>query len=117
MLWSLRFPLEDPHDESLVIEHPYFEAEEPLSWDTEESYLGSALLEHTRTYEWNHGLGEILGAVLAQGLAIELYEEHRFLEWQGLHHMVEGSDGLWRLPEHQRDRVPLMYSLRAKKPS
>jgi len=117
VLWSLRFPIEDPHDESLVVEYPYFEVEEPLAWDEEESYLGSAKVANTRTYEWNHGIGEIMTALLDQGLEIELFEEHRFLEWKGLHHMVEGDDGLWRLPEHQGELVPLMYSLRARKKS
>lgn len=116
LLWSLRFPDEDPQDEALVIEHPYFETADPLAWDTGESYLGSAAIRNTRTYEWNHGLGEIMGALLAQDLDIDLFEEHRFLEWQGLHHMIEGEQGRWHLPQHQRDLVPLMYSLRARKP-
>lgn len=115
ILWSLRFALEDPHDETLVIQYPYFEVEEPIAWDTAESYLGSATVENTRTYEWNHGIAEIMGALTSQGLTIDLFEEHRFLEWKGQHHMVQGDDGLWRLPEHQRDLVPLMYSLRATK--
>jgi len=117
VLWSLRFPIEDPDDESLVVEYPYFEVEDPLVWDEEESYLGSAKLTNTRTYEWNHGIGEILTALLNQGLEIELFEEHRSLLWKGLHHMVEDDDGWWRLPEHQRQLAPLMYSLRARKKS
>ena len=117
VLWSLRFPIEDPQDESLVVEYPYFETEEPLVWDEEESYLGSAKLANTRTYEWNHGIGEIMTSLLDQGLEIDLFEEHRSLLWKGLHHMVEGDDGMWRLPEHQADLAPLMYSLRARKKS
>jgi SAM-dependent methyltransferase len=116
VLWSLRFPSEDPHDEALVIEYPYFEVPEPSAWDEEESYLGSATIENTRTYEWNHGIGEVMTALLDQGLVIDLFEEHRFLYWKGLHHMVEVEHERWMLPEHQRDRVPLMYSLRARKP-
>lgn len=116
MLWSLRFPIEDPHDETLVVEYPYFQVAEPLAWDEDESYLGSGRITNTRTYEWNHGIGEIMTALLDQGLVIDLFEEHRHLHWQGLHHMVETPDGVWVLPEHQRDRVPLMYSLRATKP-
>jgi len=114
--WTLRFPIEDPHDETLIIQHPYFEVAEPVAWDEGESYLGSASIANTRTYEWNHGIAEIMSALTSQGLAIDLFEEHRFLEWQGEHHMIEGEDGRWRLPEHQRNRMPLMYSLRARKP-
>jgi len=116
-LWSLRFPIDNPQDETLVVEYPYFEVADPLVWDEEVSYLGTAKITNTRTYEWNHGIGEILTALLGQGLEIELFEEHRFLEWKGLHHMVEDDDGRWRLPEHQRQLSPLMYSLRAKKKS
>jgi SAM-dependent methyltransferase len=115
-LWSLRFPIDDPHDETLVIEEPYFERAEPVAWDEDATYLGSGSIEHTRTYVWNHGIGEIMTALWSQGLVIDLFEEHRFLDWQGQHHMVELEDGRWVLPDHQRDLVPLMYSLRAKKP-
>jgi len=115
-LWSLSFPIEDPHNEALIIEYPYFEVADPVGWDTDDSYLGSASLTNTQTYEWNHGIAEIMQALTGPGLQIDLYEEHRFLEWQGLHHMSQGADGLWRLPEHQRDLVPLMYSLRARRP-
>lgn len=117
ILWSLRFPIEDPHDDTLILEYPYFEVAEPVAWDTDESYSGSATLEHTRTYEWNHGIGEIMTALLRRGLVIDLFEEHRFLDWQGQHHMVERDDGRWVLPDHQRDLVPLMYSLRARAPA
>jgi SAM-dependent methyltransferase len=82
-MWSLRFPIEDPQDETLVIEYPYFEVSAPVSWDCDDSYSGSSSVTNTRTYEWNHGIGEIMGALTAQGLIIDLYEEHRFLEWAG----------------------------------
>ena len=115
MAWSLRFPIDDPHDDTLIIEHPYFEVADPVGVDIDFGDVGSAVIENTRIYEWNHGISEIMAALTAQGLTIDLYEEHRFLEWQAQHHMVEGDDGRWRLPDHQRDLVPLMYSLRARK--
>ena len=115
LAWSLRFPIEDPHDEALVIEYPYFEVSDPIAWDLDFGDVGSAVIANRRVYEWNHGIGEIMGALTSQGLMIDLFEEHRFLEWQGQHHMVQGDDGRWRLPEDQRDLVPLMYSLRARK--
>jgi SAM-dependent methyltransferase len=117
MMRALRFPIEDPHDETLIVEYPYFEVEQPEAWDEAESYLGSATITNTRTYEWNHGIGEIQTALLNAGLVIDLFEEHRFGEWKAIHHMSEGADRRWRLPEHQRDRVPVMFSLRASKPA
>ena len=115
LAWSLRFATEDPHDATLVIEYPYFEMAEPVSWNLSFGDVGSTVIENPRVYEWNHGTGEIMGALAAQGLKIDLCEENRFLEWQGLHHMVQGVDGRWGLPDDQRDLVRLMYSLRAYK--
>ena len=113
--WSLRFPIEDPLDETLVIEYPYFEVDDPVSSNLDCGDVGTAVIENTRVYEWNHGIGEVMGALTSQGLVIDLYEEHQFLEWQGQHHMVQGDDGRWRLPDHQRNLLPLMYSLGARK--
>lgn len=112
VLWSLDWR-ED--DDLLVIRFPYFETAHPVPWDDESTYSGSGTVEHTRTYEWNHGIGEVLAAVTDAGLRVESFEEHRELEWQGTSHMVLGDDGLYRMPEGQRDLVPLMYSLRAVK--
>jgi hypothetical protein len=53
--------------------------------------------------------------LLAAGLQITGLQEHRELEWEGLPQMRPGADGRWRLPEEQRDLVPLMYSLWARK--
>ena len=88
-----------------------------MPWDDDTTYLGSGTVAHTRTYEWNHGLAEVMGSLTSRGLQIDLFLEHRQLEWQGHPSMTEGEDGLWRLPEALLDRVPLMYSLRARKPA
>lgn len=108
MLWTLDWREEDT---DLVVRFPYFEATEPVRWDDEATYAGTGKVEHTRTYEWNHGIGEIVTAVLDAGLRVEALREHRSLEWQGLPHMVLGGDGRWRLPPVQRDLVPLMFTL------
>jgi hypothetical protein len=100
----------------LVVGHPYFETPEPIVEDADRSYAGEGTIEHSRTYEWNHGLAEIVSALLDVGLRITALKEHREVEWQGLPSMVVGDDGRWRLPDRQRDLVPLMYTLVAEKP-
>lgn len=103
-------------DELLVLTYPYFETAEPQRWETPTSYTGDAdVVSQPVTYEWNHGLGDVLGGVLATGLVIEAFEEHRFLDWRFFPWMVEGDDGRYRLP-HGQERVPLQYSLRARRP-
>ncbi|MBW2256613.1 MAG: class I SAM-dependent methyltransferase [Deltaproteobacteria bacterium] len=115
MLWGLEWR-EDGGD-ALVVRFPYFETVDPVSWDEDSTYAGDGKVAHTRTYEWNHGIAEIITALMDAGLTLTALREHRSLEWQGQPHMERGDDGLWRLPEHQRDLVPLMYSLTAVAPS
>ena len=71
---------------------------------------------HTRSHSWNHGLGEIVGALLADGLTVTELTEHRSLPWEALPgKMTLGTDGEWRLGEHQ-ERLPLSYTLQAAAP-
>ena len=103
-------------DTDLVLKFPYFEVDEPLEWVEDTTYAGEGVLAHPRQYEWNHGIGEIVTAVLDAGLEIRALREHRSLEWQGLPHMVLADDGRWRLPPDQADLVPLMFTFVATKP-
>jgi SAM-dependent methyltransferase len=107
--WALEW---DRDDDLLVVSERYFEHPDPFTWDEDSTYLGTGTLAHTTTHEWNHGLGEIITAILAAGFRIDRFEEHRFLDWEGPGRMTE-EHGKWVLSEHQRDRVPLMYSLMA----
>ena len=100
---------------SLVVEAPYFERPEPTRWDDGTTYTeGRPRLENVTCFEWAHGLGEIVQAILDAGLSLELLHEHRDAEFQPLESMQRGEDGLWRLPEPWRDRLPLTFTLRAR---
>jgi SAM-dependent methyltransferase len=116
MLWALDH---DRTDDQLVVATPYFETVDPLRWDDPGTYTDNSAdvpLDHTTTYEWNHGIGEILTAVLEAGLVIEQFREHRELEWQAWGVFEPAGDtGRYVLPAHLRDRVPLMYTLVARK--
>jgi SAM-dependent methyltransferase len=114
-------------DQALVVTYPYFETPKPNEWVGAESYVDGPPLTNQRTFEWTHGLGEVVTAMIDAGLRIEFVHEHRAMAWQGLPWM-EGEESVpegsrhrrrehWRLPEHQRDLVPLMYSVRATKPA
>ena len=111
VLWSLDW--KEDGGETLEVRFPYFEVPTPVQWDDGTTYAGDGKVEHTRTYEWNHGIAEIVTALMDAGLTLVALREHRTLEWQGLPHMERGPDGLWRLPQPQRDLVPLMFSLEA----
>ena len=68
--------------------------------------------EH-QEHGWDHGLGEIVTALIDAGLRIDRLEEQPFLEWP-VDFLVEeepGSDR-WVLPEGPGE-LPLMFSLLA----
>jgi SAM-dependent methyltransferase len=109
ILWSLDY---ERDDDLLVLTHPYFQTEDPITWDEPDSYLGTGTIRHTTSHEWNHGMGEIITALINAGFRIDLVEEHRFLEWVALPHMIEENER-YRLPDRQADLAPLMYSIRA----
>jgi SAM-dependent methyltransferase len=99
-------------DELLVVRYPYFHSPEPLRFDNEWSYTGSARLTNTTNFEWQHPLSEIFGALLETGLTIEAFGEHDTLQWKFLNGMVPEGEN-WVLPEG-RERVPMTFSLAAR---
>jgi SAM-dependent methyltransferase len=111
VLWSLE---DERDDRQLVISRPYFEVAQPTRWEAEAGWDKNAPPDATH-YEWNHGLGEIVGALIEAGLVIEALREHQTCLWQALPFMTEGEDGWWRLPDRP-ECLPLMYSIRARKP-
>lgn len=112
------FSLADPRPDGLVvIEHPYFEQPEPSVWDEPGTYVETdAEFDHTVTHEWNHGMGEIVTALLDAGLTITALEDHDSVPWNALEgYMDLLPDGEYRLTDRP-ERLPLSYTLQAVKP-
>ena len=113
MLWSLH---DERADELLVVEYPYFETEEPLDVDDEGTYVETdTAFVHNTTHTWNHGLGEIITALLDVGMSITAFDEHRSVPWEALPgNMICDERGEWRMTSRP-ERVPLTYTLQARK--
>lgn len=110
------FSLNEDRQDALVIEHPYFEQETPQVWEDDSSYVETdARLTATITHEWNHGMGEIISALLSNGMQITGLVEHDSIPWEALPGQMScGEDGEWRL-DRDRWRMPLSYTLQASK--
>lgn len=110
------FSLNEDRQDALVIEHPYFEQETPQVWEDDSSYVETdARLTATITHEWNHGMGEIVSALLSHGMQITGLMEHDSIPWEALPGQMScGKDGEWRL-DRDRWRMPLSYTLQASK--
>lgn len=118
-----RFYMHDDHplaqamagDDTSVV-RSYFEEAEPEAGDSAVSYTdGGAAVRHTRTYEWNHGIGEIVSALTRHGLGLRWLAEHDWTVWPRFPWLVADGGGRWRLPAG-RPRVPLTFSLLAQRP-
>jgi SAM-dependent methyltransferase len=112
VLWSIDEEVTD----SLRIAYPYFERDEPLVFTSDSTYVKTEYpLTATTTHEWNHGLGEIVTALLEHGMEITGLVEHQSVPWEALPgQMICGDDGEWRL-DHDPLRIPLSYTLQAVK--
>jgi 2-polyprenyl-3-methyl-5-hydroxy-6-metoxy-1,4-benzoquinol methylase len=90
-------------------------AERPLPFTDATTYTGDpTIMSHQSTRQWIHSLSAVLGGLIDAGLTITMFREHDLLAWQGLPSLVPASDRMWRLPDGV-PRIPLSYSLRARK--
>jgi SAM-dependent methyltransferase len=90
-------------------------ADRPLQFASETTYTGDpTIMSHQSTREWIHSLSAVLGGLIDAGLTITMFREHEVLPWRGLASLVPASERMWRLPDGA-PRIPLCYSVRAKK--
>lgn len=111
MLWALE---EERPDGELVVRYPYFEAAQPLVTSSAGTYVRSDVtFTHTVTHQWNHGLGEVITALLEAGLAVTALAEHDSAPWEALPGLMRRDErGEWRLAAAP-ERVPCTYTLQA----
>ncbi|MEV7694424.1 class I SAM-dependent methyltransferase [Microbacterium sp. NPDC089189] len=115
ILWAM----DETLDDDLHLRYSYFERDEPLAWDDDSSYVPTSRpLTATKTYEWNHSLGEIVTALLEAGLVLTTLVEHDSVPWNALPgQMTDRGDGEWALSGDRAGVAPLSYTIRASKPA
>jgi 2-polyprenyl-3-methyl-5-hydroxy-6-metoxy-1,4-benzoquinol methylase len=100
-------------DDDLSIELDYFQRE-AFVFDDPGTYADlEAKTRHNSTEEWQHTLGDVVSAVIDAGLELELLHEHDytlFPRWP----FLEQHGAVYNQPAG-RPRLPLMYSLRARR--
>ncbi len=107
----------DPGPDGLVaLEHPYFERPDPTVWNATGTYVSTTVtFQHDRSVEWNHGLGEVVTALLAHGLDITALVEHDSVPWNALGGVMhELSGGEWQLRDRP-ERLPHSFTVAATK--
>jgi SAM-dependent methyltransferase len=105
-------------DEDLTVVYPYFEQAAPYANTETGTYADATATEALpgdTTYGWNHGLGEIVGALLGRGLRLDLLDEHDWTSFARFPWLVETGEEEFVTPA-DRIRVPLSFTLVASRP-
>jgi SAM-dependent methyltransferase len=113
MMWAI----DETHTDDLVIGYPYFERPEPIVDEDPGTYVTTDV-EFTQnvTHSWNHGLGEIVTALLDAGMQLTGLVEHQTIPWQGLPGQMEQvALNEWQLADRPW-RLACSYTLQAVKP-
>ena len=101
----------------LRLVYPYWEHATPLTFEVKGSYADRDAEVHDQVeHSWDHGLGEIVTALIDAGLVITALVEHPFLDWK-VDFLAEDETGRYRLPPGTPGELPLMFSLKATKPA
>ena len=112
----LMWTLDERHSDALVVEYDYFERPEPMVFDEQGTYVETDVkFETTITHVWNHGLGEIVTALLDVGMQLTGLVEHDSVPWEAMPgKMTKIALGEWRLTDRPW-RLPHSYTLQAIK--
>jgi SAM-dependent methyltransferase len=113
VLWTLD---DSREDDLLVLRYPYVERPEPDAFEEDGTYVRTDVtFTQTLSYSWNHGLGEIVTALLSRGLRLTMLVEHDSVPWEALPGRMDAlGGGEWRLTDRPW-RVPHSYTLQAVK--
>ncbi len=90
---------------------PYFHPG-PLIIEEVRDYADpTARLHNARTFQYMHPVGDVVTALIREGLTLEFLHEHQAVAWRMFAGLVRGDDNLYRWPD--KSWLPLAYSLRA----
>lgn len=107
---------DDGADNSLTLRQDYLAGRGPVKVDSPYSYTdGPPLAGDHVSYEWPHGLGELVTAVSDAGLRVVSLRESEQAQWPRWPRMRRTAAGWWQLPDDE-PKIPLLYALRALAP-
>ncbi|MFC0115673.1 class I SAM-dependent methyltransferase [Kibdelosporangium aridum] len=111
MLWGLDEDASPPYPR-----YPYFEHAEPLVFSGEETYVATDTKLSQKSHSWNHSIGEIITALLHNGLRLTQFVEHDSVPWCAIPGQMTRDPATeeWRLTE-EPSRIACTYTLQAVK--
>ena len=112
MLWSL-----DESADPAWPRYSYFETAEPLESVETGTYVETdKAISNSTTHSWNHGLGEIVTALLENGLTLTALTEHDSVPWNAIpgQMTLDEDTGEWRMTRDPR-RLAASHTIQAVK--
>lgn len=96
------------------VQYSYFNRETILE-EEEGTYADRGAAIKLPSYSWNHDLGEVLTALLNEGLRLERFTEEDGSPHDCFANTVQGADGLYRI-KGMEGKLPMVYGLVGLKP-
>lgn len=95
------------------IQFSYFNSD-PIEETIEGTYADRATPQTFKTVGWNHGLSEVVQALIDHGFELELIREYPYSPYDVFHGMVKMDEGKYII-EKFGDKMPLVYALVCRK--
>jgi hypothetical protein len=108
-------------DDEPRLRYPYFPHGEPIASDADGSYADrDAKLRNRQQYGWAFSLGDLVTALIDNGLRIEYLHEYPRCPTKVLPYLVEDRSmhdrrPWWRMPDGLPE-LPMSFSLKASRP-
>ncbi|HEX8328057.1 MAG TPA: class I SAM-dependent methyltransferase [Hymenobacter sp.] len=96
------------------VQYSYFNAG-PIEETEVGTYADTGAAISNPSITWNHGLGEVLGSLLGQGLRIEQFQEYDYSPYNCFAHAVANPDGSYHIGPLGA-KAPLVYAVVARRP-
>jgi hypothetical protein len=94
----------------------YYHNHETIVMDSQGTYTDRNADVRGKEYSWNHGISEVLNALLSQKLELAFFNEYSYSPYPCFKNLNQGTDGNWRVIGIE-DKIPMVYSLKAFKKS
>ncbi|MBM3429989.1 MAG: methyltransferase domain-containing protein [Bacteroidetes bacterium] len=102
-------------DEIKLLAYDYFQAE-PIVEVTKGTYADRTAPLNDTIATWNHGMAEIITALVDAGLIVKEFKEYDYSPYDCFSNLREDEDERFRFA-HLQVRIPMLYSLVLEKPS
>jgi len=100
-------------DDFSYVKYRYFNSD-PIIETTEGTYADPKADVKLESIGWNHALGEVLSSLLANNLEITHFQEYDYSPYNCLSHMERIGACKYRI-KHLENKIPMVYSLTARK--